>query len=227
MGRELKRVPLDFAWPIDKVWSGYLNPHYVECEPCNGSGATLAHHRLSEIVGLLMIAGDDGRTGRCHPYFNGGGFHSTAGKCCGPEMDEVATGLAGRAPGFLGHCSTGRWMATKKILAAAGLPESWGTCTHCDGHGIPKENYAAYDAWEREEPPIGDGYQIWETVSEGSPISPVFATPEELARHMATTRWGGDKGASYETWLRFITGPGWAPTLVMDSRGVHDGVNAA
>ena len=29
MGRELKRVPLDFQWPENKVWDGYLNPHYA------------------------------------------------------------------------------------------------------------------------------------------------------------------------------------------------------
>ena len=29
-------------------------------------------------------------------------------------------------------------------------------------------------------PPEGPGWQVWETVSEGSPISPVFATREDL-----------------------------------------------
>ena len=27
MGRELKRVPLDFDWPLNKVWDGYLRGH--------------------------------------------------------------------------------------------------------------------------------------------------------------------------------------------------------
>lgn len=31
------------------------------------------------------------------------------------------------------------------------------------------------------DPPMGDGYQLWETTTEGSPISPVFVTLEELA----------------------------------------------
>jgi hypothetical protein len=31
------------------------------------------------------------------------------------------------------------------------------------------------------EPPTGPGYQLWETTTEGSPQSPVFATLEELA----------------------------------------------
>ncbi len=35
--------------------------------------------------------------------------------------------------------------------------------------------------WQPTEPPTGEGYQLWETVSEGSPISPVFASTEALA----------------------------------------------
>ena len=30
------------------------------------------------------------------------------------------------------------------------------------------------------EPPKGEGYQLWETTSEGSPISPVFETLDKL-----------------------------------------------
>lgn len=39
MGRELRRVKLDFDWPIGKVWHGYLNPYRAdECHHCSGSG---------------------------------------------------------------------------------------------------------------------------------------------------------------------------------------------
>lgn len=42
MGREIKRVALDFVWPLNKVWTGYTdNPYYDDnhtCESCNGSG---------------------------------------------------------------------------------------------------------------------------------------------------------------------------------------------
>lgn len=30
------------------------------------------------------------------------------------------------------------------------------------------------------DPPIGEGYQLWETTSEGSPCSPVFASLDDL-----------------------------------------------
>ncbi|MGN6107833.1 MAG: hypothetical protein ACTHU0_22185, partial [Kofleriaceae bacterium] len=41
MGRTLKRVPLDFAWPLNKVWKGYLNPFrklVKKCTECSGDG---------------------------------------------------------------------------------------------------------------------------------------------------------------------------------------------
>jgi hypothetical protein len=34
MGREIKRVALDFDWPLDEIWHGYLNPHYAESREC-------------------------------------------------------------------------------------------------------------------------------------------------------------------------------------------------
>lgn len=37
MGRELKRVPLDFMWPMKAVWKGYINPYRsVKCKACDG-----------------------------------------------------------------------------------------------------------------------------------------------------------------------------------------------
>jgi hypothetical protein len=210
MGRELKRVPLDFDWPIDEVWKGYINPHYEKCLVCDGSGATMAKHRLSDLVSLLMLSGGDAARGVCHPYFYDAPLHRSTRAVCGEDMVELTTALAGRAPSHFGHDSSDGWRAKDKIIKAAGLPEKWGWCKECDGDGVRADKREAYENWESEEPPVGDGYQIWETVSEGSPISPVFATPEELADHMAGTEWGADKGTDYETWLAFIKGPGWA-----------------
>ena len=34
MGRELKRVPLDFDWPVGTVWEGFINPYSDKEEPC-------------------------------------------------------------------------------------------------------------------------------------------------------------------------------------------------
>lgn len=41
-----------------------------------------------------------------------------------------------------------------------------------------------FGEWLRQlEPPKGEGYQLWSTTDEESPITPVFATPEELAEY--------------------------------------------
>lgn len=71
------------------------------------------------------------------------------------------------------------------------------------------------------------GYCMYETTSEGTPISPVFATPEELARWLADTGASafGGMTATYEQWLRMCLG-GWAPSAIADSRGLRSGVEA-
>lgn len=40
MGREVKRVPLDFDAPLDKVWKGYINPHGDSCRGCESCEKT-------------------------------------------------------------------------------------------------------------------------------------------------------------------------------------------
>lgn len=127
----------------------------------------------------------------------------------------------------IGHDAINQWIVVGAECKRLGIDPA---CPHCGGAGTLWESLEAEqaaEAWISSEPPAGDGYQIWETVSEGSPISPVFATPEELARHMAGKQWGADKGSSYETWLRFINGPGWAPSMVADANGVRSGADAA
>jgi len=120
-----------------------------------------------------------------------------------------------------------------------------------------REWYAAWEAWERGERPEGseecanfwdwDGgppdpryyrpdwpdserthLMMYEDTSEGTPISPAFKTPEELAR------WLADNGASsfasrtatYEQWLEIARG-GWAPSMVYSPKtGLLSGVEA-
>lgn len=128
MGREIKRVSLDFDWPLGMPWKGFINPY------SNQNG---------EI------------------YFN---------------------------------------EKTKR------LSNEW------------HEN-------EKYEPPGGEGWQLWETVSEGSPISPVFGSPEELARWLTTN----DKNSGdmdYESWLRFIKEKGWAMSGMFIDGKVMTGVEA-
>lgn len=292
MGRELKRVAIDFVWPEDKVWEGYLNPHYSKCHDCaecGGTGSSLIARRLKDQwYGYAPFLPEDRGSAPflpSHPAIlalaernigNAPGFYGTGPTALAAEAqrladhfnrgwshhlnaDDVAALVdAGRLndlthtwspehrwqpkdPPYvptpeevnvwslsgMGHDAINRWVVVGAECKRLGVEPD---CDACDGEcslwDTPEDKLAA-EAWAPTEPPAGDGYQIWETVSEGSPISPVFATPEGLARHMAGTRWGADRGSSYETWLLFINGPGWAPSMIVDANGVRTGADAA
>ena len=67
---------------------------------------------------------------------------------------------------------------------------------------------------------------MYETTSEGTPISPAFETAEELARWLADTGASsfGDATATYEQWMETIRA-GSAPSAVFSSdRGLESGV---
>ena len=68
---------------------------------------------------------------------------------------------------------------------------------------------------------------MYETTSEGTPISPAFETSEDLARWLADNHASafGGMTATYEQWLGMIKA-GWAPSAVCDSTGMHSGVEA-
>lgn len=66
---------------------------------------------------------------------------------------------------------------------------------------------------------------MYEDVSEGTPISPAFATAEELATWLATNKASasGMFAASYDAWLATIT-RGWAPSMVLAGGVLRSGV---
>lgn len=216
MGRQARRVPLDFDWPIRETWEGYLLPDRLDerkCMACDGRGETTARAWVAQMAALCLLLDDDLRAqeqGRpMHPYLNDTGSRAWNVR---PSEDirEFGTGLAGREGGMVGHDSIDVFHATDTLIKAAGLDETWGWCPECAGHGSI-ERYegqrAEAEAWEPADPPEGDGWQMWETTSEGSPISPVFATPEELAEWCAehATVFGSHK-ADRDHWLGIITG---------------------
>jgi hypothetical protein len=108
-----------------------------------------------------------------------------------------------------------------------------------DYAGAPPEK-AYYRPWKDEE---ATWFQIWETVSEGTPTSPPFATKEELADYLAENGdfWDQERCKSHEDcrifgmtfgkpgWgreraYRYVMGDGWSPTLVVADGKVMDGV---
>lgn len=147
MGREVRRVPLDFDWPIRQIWPGFM-------------------------AGV----GDDD-----YAY------------CLGKKPEEASYEETVAISRHFGRL--------------IGKDEDWPDCC------IP--------------PPSGEGWQLWETVTEGSPVSPVFGTAEELAEWLSTP--GNDtsitKGTTKEQWLQFLTNHDWAPSMIMSpTTGLVDGV---
>jgi len=93
-------------------------------------------------------------------------------------------------------------------------------CELCEGEGTVVPHI---------EVPNGFAYQMWETCSEGSPISPTFDTPEELARWLADTGASacGHMTATYDQWLATIK-QGCVATMIQDAKhGLRSGVAAS
>lgn len=309
MGRELKRVPLDFDWPLSKPWKGFINPLYVakDCTHCEGRGESPETKHLSdqwygyapfkpEDRGSKPFSSTEGpvyefakrQVARNPDFFCRGGLLSEevairheAERLCDlwnhqwchhlnaddvkaliakdrlwdftrtPRTDEqreivkekVAKGENSWLPegnGYIptpeevnawsicgfGHDSINSWVVIEAECKRLGVDS---TCKFCKGKGAiwpSKKARKAYEHWEKEEPPTGEGYQLWETVSEGSPVTPVFDTPEKLADWLVENDTSVTKDTTREQWLAFINGPGWAPSFVMNSEGVKSGVQA-
>lgn len=226
MGREVKRVPVGWDWPIGKLWSGYVNPHYIPCSDCE-SGYSRAYDWLNEVMtAALRRMADPNAPADCKALY--------AALC-----DDQGRGNSRKG-------ETDPWSAwhtvSRTLGRLAGLPSEecdyqthprdrpadWRSCPTCGGSNVRPDSFDAYHAWQREGPPKGDGWQLWSTTTEGHPMTPAFATPEELARFCADNRVStfGPETADYSTWLAFIAGPGWSPSMVSGPGGVMSGVEA-
>lgn len=184
----------------------------TQARPCPAgddcvAGSTAAGEWLDCIVRLLMMTGEDAMRPDLHPWLSD--LPHRPDRRPSPDAAELTGGLAGRPPRApFGHDSSDSWVASQAIVKAAGLdPGTWGVCPGCEGRARHPDD--APGDWEPTEPPMGEGWQLWETTSEGSPASPVFATAEELADWCAgnaspfgSMRWTRDQ------WLRFTTEPG-------------------
>lgn len=262
MGREIKRVPLDFDWPMNKVWSGFQNPHYEghckQCSQCGGSGLSAPAKALQdkwygyvpflpaetnsepfkpdhphivaraqrnveqspEYYGSGAAAVDREARRLCDHYNSHWMYHldqrDVAALMKSGRLSELTNSL-GRTPTprevnewaigwFLGHDSINRWIVVKAKAKRLGYPTE---CSICKGRGHVWDspaNKRRAERWKSSEPPSGEGWQMWETVSEGSPVTPVFETPEALVDYLVAVN-GYDRGAAE----KFI-GVGWVPS---------------
>jgi hypothetical protein len=268
MSREIKRVALDFEWPLNKVWKGYINPHYKRCpakDCCGGEtaasawvlgvarliamlgeqaasaphaeelrrrGQTFPHPYLEELpfaprdrappelLNLLARAGDDDALARqiARKYWRD---HEAPLRPLTDGLVEFVGGLAGTPPVAGPLNGNIEFEIYKKLLSVAGITnESWETCAVCGGDGMDASVRAAHDAWKKEEPPAGTGWQLWETVSEGSPLSPVFVHRESLVEHLVNQ--GYSKKAA-----EAFTKVGWAPSgVIVDGREVYEDIES-
>ena len=117
---------------------------------------------------------------------------------------------------------------------AEGLRDDWeGGWKELD----EEEKAMSYEDWAgpkpaREDymPTFADGeathLMMYENTSEGTPISPAFATPEELAKWLADNEASASGGqtATYEAWLA-ICKSGYAPSAMFSPQtGLVSGV---
>lgn len=222
--RALKRVPLDFQPPLNKVWEGYINPHPgpLTCNFCDGSGYNTATKQIADD----FYGFDDCRRAWCdditqdevqalvdegclmdftHTWTSGEGWKRREDGYI-PTADEVNANQ--RKGGLDGHDTINRWILIEARAKRLGV---FGKCPICKAEGtFPHPDEAIrklHEEWKEYEPPAGNGYQLWETCSEGSPISPVFATAEELADWCAenATIFGSQKTLR-DNWLKMFAG---------------------
>lgn len=272
MSRTVKRVPLDFDWPLNEVWEGYIRPVDPTIKPCpdcksgyspqaerwhdqwygnapftpadNGSTPFSPEHPKIWGRAERNIADSPGYYGtgtlavfleanRLARFFNGAWCHHLV------DQDVAALVKADRLVDFthtfirgqgwvkkdpvtvptpaqvnewslagFGHDAINAYIVVKARCKREGVPLECPTCegaatvrevplTLGSGQRAP-ENPGSQtrlapvrddeeNDWERTEPPTGDGWQLWETVSEGSPVTPVFPTAEALAAFLVET----------------------------------------
>lgn len=290
MGREVRRVPLTFDWPLNKVWEGFLSPDRFDETPCPdcengyspharnlydlwygkipfdpattgsepwrhdsapvrafagrnlqnapeyyGTGEAALQREAQRLADLFNrswshhIAQDDVDAlitgGRLHDFTHvvvpGKGWQPKD-----PPVTPTAADVNAWSITSFGHDAINASVVIRARCEREGIDD---TCPTCKGHAS-LEKYdgqrAEAEAWEPTDPPEGDGWQLWETVSEGSPISPVFATADDLAAWMSDPE-RGDRWVPQEVAAKFIA-EGWAPSFVFgpETHGLVSGVEA-
>jgi hypothetical protein len=119
------------------------------------------------------------------------------------------------AQGFQRDYATNGWRPKDVEYAATAFE---------DYYGVRPEPDEYMPEWPEEE---CTHYQMYEVCTEGTPISPVMASPEELARWLADNDASafGSMTATYEQWLCVCLGA-FAPSAIVSSNGLVSGVAA-
>ncbi len=232
MGRLLKRVPMDFDWPLKTIWVGYINPfHSVPCPYCHDDVCDYSD-------GLTKEAREYQR--RFYGYQNDWTYirnpYRPNEQYCpqalpyNMEKWEYDFMVSDRNPyreRLFGTNIPPYEEITDYFLKYRMLDIEFDQCMihtlmeeycrrngydmccpHCHGDGqlwYSEEVKQMNAVWGKSEPPVGDGYQLWEDTSEGSPQSPVFATLEELSEWCAENAFTfADYRATKEEWMQML-----------------------
>jgi hypothetical protein len=135
-----------------------------------------------------------------HPKNERGHYRPLHGRSYAAEVAEWDEEYAQWKKGFRrGYGDEGKWIA--KDLEHADMPFS-------EWHGRRPDEADYMPDWPESERTY---LQMYENTSEGTPISPVMETAEELARWLADTSASSfaSMTATYEQWLSTIR-RGWA-----------------
>lgn len=145
--------------------------------------------------------------GRYVPLYEGGSYEQRAA-----EWDE---GFAHWQAGEVHDWQTKGWKPRDPEYALTRFTEYEGS------RPSPDDYMPNWPASERTH------FMMYEDTTEGTPKSPAFATPEELARYCADNGVSAfaDMTATYEQWLHVARG-GWAPSAAMENGVMKSGVEA-
>jgi hypothetical protein len=234
MGREIKRVAFDFNWPLNKVWIGFINPyHSMNCPVCEGQGFNVATRALENTwysfdysnqrwcdkitqdeVDALIAQGR--LMDFTHTWTPGVGWKKI-------EPAPIVTAEMvndWERSGVFGHDAINRWICVETRAKRMGI---YGVCEFCKGEGeiwANEEVHRLHDAWKDYEPPAGEGWQVWETVSEGSPISPVCDTRENLVEWLVRDGYTREAADAFSL-------KGWVPSIVITEGKIYNDIESA
>lgn len=118
------------------------------------------------------------------------------------------------------------WLATMLgmfYMKSYGWPR-WCSESYAGDCGGPPQWQSYRPRWSDKE---RTHFQLYETVSEGTPLSPPMPDVESLSQWCSEKRdiWPGVGNMTYEDWLAFCRSGGWAPSLVSTpEHGLESGV---
>ena len=227
LSREVRRVPLDFDAPIGDTWAPLIDiPEHHKLPPCPdcfdprfdsrvGSGMTKEANAIADTFYALDLPHGavrdryrwNDKLGQKEVDFlvsKGRLSVWRDGKWNQEPRDAAEVNAEQNGPGF-GHDGINRRYLVEFRCNQLGITYR---CPSCDGHGdvATPELRQEIDEWRPPEIPTGPGYQLWQSVSEGGPVSPVFETPEELAVWLAENEDVAGYRYTVEEWSRVIEG---------------------